>query len=100
MQKVIGGDTAKHAEKMAKPESRYEILAKLVPRDQEQALRALKLKGIGSQAVNYRTYPQGQLAAQVLGFVNDDGAGKYGIEQALDNELTWSGRPTQGHHGR
>lgn len=87
VQRVVGGDAAKYAEQMRHKASRYEILAKLLTRDQEKAVRALKLKGVGTQAANYRTYPQGELAAQVLGFVNTEGTGTYGVEQALNNEL-------------
>lgn len=93
VQKIMGGDAAKYAEKMTKQNSRYEILGKLLTREQNKAVLDLKLKGIGTQPANHRTYPQGTLAAQVLGFVNDDGVGTYGIEQALNNEL--KGKPGQ-----
>lgn len=93
VQKIIGGDTAEYAAKMEKSGSRYEILKKLLNKDQHDAIATLKLKGVGTQPANYRTYPQGSLAAQVLGFVNDEGKGTYGIEQALDNEL--KGMPGQ-----
>lgn len=87
VQKIMGGDPAAYEQKMSNSKSRYEILAKLLTRDQEKAVRDLKLRGVGTQPANYRTYPQGELAAQVLGFVNDDGVGTYGVEQALDTEL-------------
>lgn len=87
VQKIVGGDAAKYAEKMKKSGSRYETLAKLLTREQSKSITDLKLKGVGTQPINQRTYPQGELAAQVLGFVNDDGIGTYGIEQALNDEL-------------
>lgn len=93
VQKIMGGDVAKYAEKMTKDGSRYEILGKLLTRDQNKAILDLKLKGVGTQPANYRTYPQGNLAAQLLGYVNDDGVGTYGVEQALNNEL--KGKPGQ-----
>lgn len=93
VQKVIGGDAVNHAEKMTKQGSRFEILGKLLTREQSKSILDQKLKGIGTQPINYRTYPQGELAAQVLGFVNDDGVGTYGIEQALNEEL--KGKPGQ-----
>jgi cell division protein FtsI/penicillin-binding protein 2 len=46
------------------------------------------LKGLGFQEESQRVYPEGQLAAQTLGFVNGDGKGQYGIEGALDKRLT------------
>lgn len=87
VQKVIGGDAGVYETKMKAENSRYEILAKRLSKEQRELISALKLKGVGSQEANYRTYPQGQLAAQVLGFVNDEGNGQYGVEQALNNEL-------------
>ncbi len=87
IQKVIGGDTAKYESMIKTPGTRYVVLAKKLPRDKADKIRALKLKGIGARDAQFRTYPDGQLASQVLGFVNQDGVGTYGIEQALDAEL-------------
>lgn len=85
---VTHGD-ASHYEKLMKVKnSRYQILAKRLSEEQKDKIAALKLPGVGTQAQDYRTYPQGNLAAQILGFVNNDGKGTYGIEQALDKELT------------
>lgn len=91
VQKVIGGDVADIASKLTMPDMRYVILAKKLSREQKDRIDALKLKGIGTQDAPYRTYPDGQLASQTLGFVNEDGEGKYGLEEALNNEL--SGKP-------
>ncbi len=66
---------------------RYAVLAKKVDKDRVDALMKKKLPGIGAQAQEYRTYPQGSLAAHVLGFVDDAGDGKYGLEQALNKKL-------------
>jgi cell division protein FtsI/penicillin-binding protein 2 len=63
------------------------VLAKKLTKDQSQKITKLKLPGIGTVAQDYRTYPQGSLAAQTLGFVNNDGVGRYGVEQALNKEL-------------
>ena len=94
LQKAIGGSKDDYANKIHKPDSpRYTILAKRLSRDQNQKIEKLKLKGIGTREGSYRTYPDGQLASQLLGFVNDDGDGKYGIEQALDKDL--KGTPGQ-----
>jgi cell division protein FtsI/penicillin-binding protein 2 len=42
---------------------------------------------VGGIEQDYRTYPDGQLASQVLGFVNNDNQGVYGVEQALNKKL-------------
>lgn len=83
---IIGGDQAKYEELM-KAQTRYSVLAKKIPADQAKKVDELDIKGLGTRAVSQRVYPQGQLAAQLLGFVDDEGNGKYGIEQYLDKEL-------------
>ena len=70
-----------------KLKTRYSILAKKLPQSKHDALNKLDIKGIGTRATPERTYPQGSLAAQILGFVDDEGNGKYGIEQYLDTQL-------------
>jgi len=42
-----------------------------------------------------RLYPQGAMAAQAIGWVNDDGVGRLGIEQALDARLSDPARLNQ-----
>ena len=88
---VIQGDQSTYANAMRVKHSRYQVLAKRLTPSQDQKILALKLPGVGLQAQDYRVYPQGDLAAQVLGFVNDDGQGKYGLEQEFDSQL--AGRP-------
>ncbi len=85
---VTHGDVAAYQKAMKTSGSRYQILARRLGPDQKAQIDALMLSGVGTQGQDYRTYPQGTLAAQVLGFVNNDGQGKYGVEQALDKSLT------------
>src|ERR671937_267188 len=54
---------------------------------------ALKLPGVGVLATAVRSYPSGKVAAQVLGFVGDDGRGLAGVEQQYDALL-------RGHPGQ
>lgn len=86
IQKVIGGDLADYEKKM-QADTRYAILAKKLTRAQSEAIADLELKGVGTRSQPQRVYPQGSLAAQVLGFVNDEGEGKYGVEQYLNKDL-------------
>ncbi len=88
---VTHGDAPSYEKAMKTSGSRYQILARRLSDDQKKQIDALKLPGVGTQGQDYRTYPQGTLAAQVLGFVNNDGQAAYGIEQALDKSL--SGTP-------
>ena len=91
LQKVIGGDTSELKNKISTPDTRYVVLAKRLDKETSEKINNLDIKGVGTRETDYRTYPQGQLAAQLLGFVNDEAEGKYGVEQALNNEL--KGKP-------
>jgi len=89
VEKITGGKASDY-EKQMKGDTRYAVLAKKLSKDQKDKLDALNYKGLGTREQSYRTYPQGDLAAQVLGFVNDDGEGKYGVEQSLNAQLKGS----------
>lgn len=84
---VLGGDATTYQKDMSVSGTRYSVLAKKVSQSQRDKLMSMKFAGLYSEAQDYRTYPEGNLAAQVLGFVSDDGTGKYGIEQALNSQL-------------
>lgn len=92
VQKIVGGDQAEYEELM-QADTRYAILKKKLTREQQEAVTDLELKGVGTRSEPQRVYPQGSLAAQVLGFVNDEGEGKYGVEQYLNGAL--KGEPGQ-----
>lgn len=88
MKKIAGGNVRTDFDKLIdNKESRYQIIATKVTRVQADKIKAEGLHGVGFQEVSQRVYPEGQLAAQVLGFVNNEGVGNYGIESALDDEL-------------
>jgi cell division protein FtsI (penicillin-binding protein 3) len=88
MRRIAGGNVRDEFDKLLdKTETRYQILATKVTRVQAEKIKAEDLAGIGFQEVSQRVYPEGSLAAQVLGFVNAEGVGNYGIESALADEL-------------
>lgn len=88
---VLGGSASSFESKLKTPGTRYVVLAKKVSASDEAALLKPKYPGLGDEEQDYRTYPDGSLASQVLGFVNDQGQGEYGVEQALNKTL--SGTP-------
>ncbi len=55
------------------------------------AVKALNMKGIFFQQEFERSYPDNQLAAQVLGYVGSDDGGLGGLEEKFDSQL--HGRP-------
>lgn len=68
--------------------SRYMVVARNVPFERAKRIKEAKITGVYAQSTTKRVYPEGDLAAQVLGFVNADGKGQYGVEGGLDKELT------------
>jgi cell division protein FtsI/penicillin-binding protein 2 len=81
MKQVAGGNVRDGFENLlTKKETRYQIIAYKVTRTQADKIKAAGLSGIGFQAVSQRVYPEEGLASQVLGFVDADGNGQYGLE--------------------
>lgn len=88
---IIGGNLINNFESLLRDDSkkiRYQILARNVSRVQADMIQKKNLAGIGLQQTTRRLYPEGSLAAQTLGYVNNDGIGQYGIEEALNMQLT------------
>ena len=88
LNKIAGGNVRDNfAQYLNIKHSRYQVLATKVTLKQAEMLKKLNLRGIGFDAVSQRVYPEGQLASQVLGFVDASGQGQYGFEQANDGLL-------------
>ena len=62
-------------------------LKRRLPEPVARAVEALAITGLGFEPEPKRLYPNDALAAHVLGFVNDDGVGQYGVEGAYDKVL-------------
>ena len=59
---------------------RYYVIAKNVERKVAEKVAEADLAGVWLQSDTKRVYPEGTLASTVLGFVNADGVGQYGVE--------------------
>ncbi|MFD3665495.1 peptidoglycan D,D-transpeptidase FtsI family protein [Streptomyces sp. NPDC058659] len=101
---ILGKEPAELAKKLRTPKSRYTLLArKQTPQvwNQIKDLRKVYgekarakggtgvnlLGGILSEPSTKRVYPNGELAAGILGYVNAEGKGAGGVESMLDPEL-------------
>ncbi len=82
--------------------AQYLVLADFVDSDKAAALQQLKattdaqnntLAGLEFKSHPQRSYPEGSLASNVLGFVNREGRGYFGIEEKYNNLL--AGNPVQ-----
>lgn len=88
MREVAGGEVVPDIDKrLARTKSRYEVIARNITRTQAEKLKAKRFAGVLYQKGAIRHYPEGELAAHVLGFVNTEGKGQYGIEGSLDERL-------------
>jgi cell division protein FtsI (penicillin-binding protein 3) len=89
--RVLGMSRADIARRLASGSWVY--VARRVPKARGDVVQRMKLPGIGVMVDVARRYPSGSVAAQVLGFVDVEGAGQAGIEQQYDGLL-------RGHPGR
>jgi cell division protein FtsI/penicillin-binding protein 2 len=89
IRRIAGGNARSDLQGLLdKKDSRYQILATKITRTQADKIKNADLSGIGFQEESQRVYPEGGLASQALGFVDDSGIGRYGIESKLNDELT------------
>ena len=70
-----------------KKNSRYQVVATDLSRTQAELIKKENLSGVGFHENTKRAYLEDGLASQILGFVNHDGLGQYGIEGSLDKRL-------------
>lgn len=66
---------------------RYAIVAKNVPRELAEKIASEDIGAVWFKKNNQRVYSEGQLASGLLGFVNADGIGQYGVEGSLNETL-------------
>ncbi|MER7111440.1 peptidoglycan D,D-transpeptidase FtsI family protein [Streptomyces sp. NPDC000229] len=105
---ILGQDPAELVRKLKAPKSRYALLARRQTPQVWNQIKDLKnvfaekartekaggapgvsvLAGIFNEPSSKRVYPNGTLAAGILGYVNADGRGGGGLESMLDKELS------------
>ena len=66
---------------------RYAVVAKNVPHQNASQIANEDIAAVWLRKNNHRVYPEGELASGLLGFVNDDGLGQYGVEGSLNRIL-------------
>ena len=67
---------------------RYSVVAKNVPKNLADQIAAEDISAVWFTKNNQRVYPEGELASGLLGFVNADGLGQYGVEGSLNEALS------------
>ena len=84
---ITGQDAALVIERLS-GERRYSVISRNVSPSQWEKIEQLQLPGIFSERSLSRSYPEGQLAANVLGFVNSEGVGLGGLEYSMQDILS------------
>lgn len=88
LKQIAGGNTLDgYQDGLNSKKLRYVVLARKLSQTQAELLKKEAVPGLGLTENDQRVYPEGTLASQVLGYVNNDGKGQYGIEEALNKRL-------------
>jgi cell division protein FtsI/penicillin-binding protein 2 len=66
---------------------RWTVLAREVNETTVKRMKALGIKALRAELKYHRSYPKGQLAAHVLGYVNKEGEPASGIERVMNSLL-------------
>lgn len=83
---ITGAEPKKYQELLDK-DTAYVVLEQTLDLQRAAQIEEKELAGIALRETSKRIYPEGNLASHLLGFVNAEGSGQYGIEQYLDTEL-------------
>ncbi|TMA12027.1 MAG: penicillin-binding protein 2, partial [Deltaproteobacteria bacterium] len=84
--KVLGLNPVEVQQKLTAEKPFVWLKRQVAPRDAEK-IKELNLEGVGLYYEPNRYYPQGQLAGQVVGFVNRDSHGLEGVELRYDSYI-------------
>lgn len=90
---IKGSDLAQEFRNALNEKRRFIWIARRLDADVAAKVTALNLPGIHTQLEPKRFYPNGSLAAHVLGYVGLDGQGLGGVEQSYNEKI--SGEPGQ-----
>ena len=88
LEKYAEGKTTVNIDELYEIEGlRYYVVARNISRDAASKIADEGISGVWLQNSNVRVYPEGELASGLLGFVNADGVGQYGVEGSLNTQL-------------
>ena len=98
MSEILGVDREFVIEKAKNKKNYYQIVKKKVEKETADKVIAFaaehKIAGVSLQKDSKRYYPYGSLGSSVLGFVNEENQGAYGIESYYNTTLSGTRRCT------
>lgn len=77
----------KYKEKLSKENDPYEPIKRKVDEKKLEEIKALEYEGVEYLMETFRFYPEKNTAAHILGFVNYENEGHYGLEGFFNEEL-------------
>src|SRR3954449_5303190 len=84
---LLGVSEADILKKLVRRDTGFVYLARHLPGEKADKVKALGIAGVDLWPGQRRTYPRDYLASQVLGAVNMEGKGAAGLEYSLDGRL-------------
>ena len=66
----------------------HEIIEHHISAQVRQSIESLKIVGIEFLPERWRVYPAGDFASHLLGFIDAEGVGRYGVERAYEDSLS------------
>lgn len=73
--------------KLSKRKVRYAFLKNKLSPDTSKKIEEMDLKGVVLLPEHWRFYPEGDLASHIVGFINRENVGQYGLEGFFNIEL-------------
>ena len=86
LSEILGLDKNDLIERFSR-DALYALLKEKLSEDEIKKINEAKIEGVYLDKIKKRYYPQGTVAAHLAGFVDDDGVGRYGLEEYYDEEL-------------
>ncbi|MBI2003110.1 MAG: penicillin-binding protein 2 [Candidatus Wildermuthbacteria bacterium] len=87
LSRVLSLPVQEVAEKLRAKETLYRALKEEITSEEEEELSRLALPGIYTRSKSVRWYPERTMAAHLVGFVNKDNEGQYGVEEYYNDSL-------------
>jgi cell division protein FtsI/penicillin-binding protein 2 len=84
LSKLIGKDFNSLLIATKKEGSLYEIVAEVITKEKAEEIEAAGIKGVHVGYKTKRYYPRNNTASQLIGFINEEGTGQYGLEEKYD----------------
>ncbi|MCK9578145.1 penicillin-binding protein 2 [bacterium] len=89
LSEILSIDKTEIMEKMNKQGSYYQVIQRSVSKEIAERIKTLNMKGVAiDEKKEKRYYPNNQTASQVIGFLNEDKKGQYGIEEFYNDKLS------------